>query len=74
MYSIYMSKTGQKIYICNKCDAQFSKWNGRCFECGGWGTLKENVLDSREEAKKKVEALAVDIISLEKIEASLSKG
>lgn len=29
------------IYSCSKCDAQYSKWTGRCLECGGWGTIKE---------------------------------
>lgn len=31
------------IYACQKCDAQTPKWTGRCFECGGWGTLQETV-------------------------------
>lgn len=30
------------LYTCTKCDAQYSKWTGRCLECGGWGTIKEN--------------------------------
>jgi len=30
------------MFICTKCDAQFLKWAGRCNECQGWGTLKEN--------------------------------
>jgi len=29
------------IYICSKCDAQFPKWQGRCSECGAWGTVAE---------------------------------
>lgn len=28
------------LYHCTKCDAQFPKWEGRCRECGGWGTLQ----------------------------------
>ncbi len=38
-----MSKT-QKIYSCTKCGAQSSKWNGRCLECGAWGTLEEGLV------------------------------
>ncbi len=30
------------MYACVKCDAQSSKWLGRCPECGGWGTVVEN--------------------------------
>lgn len=33
--------TLQTIYECSKCGAQFSKWAGRCLECGAWGSLCE---------------------------------
>lgn len=42
------------IYICSKCDSQFLKWQGRCSECGAWGSLEE-----RKEAKEKKEELEV---------------
>ncbi|MFH0857074.1 MAG: AAA family ATPase, partial [bacterium] len=29
------------IFTCSKCGAQFSKWQGRCSECGAWGTVAE---------------------------------
>ncbi len=29
------------VFICSKCDAQSTKWSGRCLECGGWGTVAE---------------------------------
>ncbi|MFA5030576.1 MAG: DNA repair protein RadA [Patescibacteria group bacterium] len=29
------------MYRCQKCDSQFPKWQGRCTECGAWGTLIE---------------------------------
>lgn len=29
------------IYTCSKCGAQFSKWQGRCSECGAWGSVSE---------------------------------
>ncbi len=34
-----MDKT---IFSCAKCDAQFSKWAGRCTQCGAWGTVSES--------------------------------
>lgn len=30
-----------KIFACQKCDAQFPKWEGRCRECGAWDSLDE---------------------------------
>ncbi|MDD4412709.1 MAG: DNA repair protein RadA [Patescibacteria group bacterium] len=35
-----MSKS-TKLFSCNKCGAQFSKWVGRCEECGAWGSIIE---------------------------------
>lgn len=34
-----MNKT---VFVCSTCDAQFSKWSGRCLECGAWGTLAQH--------------------------------
>jgi len=30
------------IFSCSKCGAQFSKWTGRCLECGQWGTIEKS--------------------------------
>ncbi len=27
------------LFSCQKCDTQYPKWQGRCNECGQWGTL-----------------------------------
>lgn len=27
------------MYLCTHCDAQSSKWSGKCLECDHWGTL-----------------------------------
>jgi len=64
-----MSKMS-KIFTCTKCDAQFSKWNGRCLECESWGTLKEDLVDVKEGEKKKIKESiqAADIINLETLE------
>lgn len=29
------------LFVCQKCDTQFPKWEGRCRECGAWETLTE---------------------------------
>ncbi len=33
----------KKIYVCSDCGAEFSKWNGRCRECGSWDTIQEEL-------------------------------
>lgn len=37
-----MPKTNTNIYICSNCGAQYTKWVGRCQECGQWGTISES--------------------------------
>jgi len=39
----------KSIFVCANCDAQFPKWNGRCLECGSWGTISEQIVDSHQE-------------------------
>ena len=34
----------KRLFICENCDAQFPKWEGRCRECGKWSTLKETTI------------------------------
>ena len=34
-----MLKT-EVIHVCSHCDAQYSKWQGQCSECGKWGTIQ----------------------------------
>jgi len=31
-------------FICQKCGAQFPKWQGQCSQCGAWNSLVETVL------------------------------
>lgn len=64
-----MSNNIKTIFVCSNCDAQFPKWNGRCLECGSWGTLTEQVTDSREEQKEAGKKLGgAEVIDLDKIE------
>lgn len=41
------------LYVCQKCDAQYPKWQGRCTECGSWGTLQQQTVDKRPSTKNK---------------------
>lgn len=44
-----MNKNYKKIFVCSKCDSQFPKWQGRCPECGNWGTLAEQTVYPKKE-------------------------
>ena len=59
------------IYECSNCGAQFPKWNGRCLECGGWGTLVKQMVDKKELDKDRFKSAPAKIIKLAEIEISL---
>ena len=47
----------QTIYSCSNCGAQSQKWQGRCIECGQWGTLQEKTFNKKNQAQEaKIEA------------------
>lgn len=29
-------------YVCSSCGAVYSKWQGKCDECGGWNTIEQS--------------------------------
>lgn len=59
------------IYVCSNCDAQSPKWSGRCLECGSWGTLSEQITDSKGEQKEMIKKLGgAEIIDLTTIKAT----
>lgn len=41
-------------YICNSCGANSSSWSGRCFNCGEWNTLEEQINLSKSDTKGKI--------------------
>lgn len=38
-----MVKKGSVIYVCSHCGAQSSTWSGKCYNCGEWNTLEEQI-------------------------------
>lgn len=66
---IAMKKEKDTIYICTKCDAQSSKWSGRCLECGSWGTIEESMASSSSTKNRSAQLdTATEIVNLSKVE------
>ncbi len=38
-----MAKKGAVQYVCTSCGAASGTWSGRCFSCGEWNTLEEQL-------------------------------
>lgn len=62
-------KNNQTSFVCSNCDAQYTKWAGRCLECGKWGTIKESRITNHELKNKEVTNYpAIETTTLDKIE------
>lgn len=46
------------MFTCSKCDSQFPKWQGRCSECGAWGTVAEVATVAAPASGRKVATVA----------------
>lgn len=67
-----MAEKAINVFSCSKCGAQFSKWNGRCLECGGWGTLgQETILENK--GRPDIKVSPAKIIDLNKLNKSSEK-
>lgn len=36
--------TVKTVHVCTNCGFEYSKWQGRCYECGEWNTIEEKTL------------------------------
>lgn len=45
-------KKEKRVYICQQCGYQNSKWLGRCLECGAWGSLEEHRLAGEKKRER----------------------
>ncbi|SRR6056297_192477 len=62
-----MAEKHQNLYVCSNCGAQFPKWNGRCLECGKWGTLQSETVTGEGRKGDKNIGEPAEILDLEKI-------
>lgn len=68
MYTRVMAKKGAVQYVCNSCSAISSTWSGRCFSCGEWNTIEEQLSVTTARASSGGSLLATQTVS-----ASLAK-
>lgn len=47
-----MAKKGSVNYVCSACGAQSATWAGKCYKCGEWNTLEEQLSASSVNAPK----------------------
>ncbi|MBT4153237.1 MAG: DNA repair protein RadA [Candidatus Magasanikbacteria bacterium] len=68
-----MSKKVSQVFSCSHCGAQYSKWTGRCQECGKWSSINKEALDlappSSDHAKAVPAAAIQQLSSVERADA-----
>ena len=57
------------MFHCSHCDSQHLKWQGRCGECGKWGTLSEESTGQTSKRKNKGGAKAAPVLDLTKTQS-----
>ena len=57
----------QIIYACSNCGTQTLKWQGRCQECGKWGTLIEQTVSVQKSTEKTIKTEPGKTISFDEI-------
>lgn len=45
-----MAKKSGSLYVCQQCGSSFSKWAGRCDNCGAWNSLVEEAKQAEKRA------------------------
>lgn len=51
---IAAKKKERRVYVCQQCGYENSKWLGRCLQCGTWGSLEERVEKLTKEQGERV--------------------
>lgn len=53
----------QKKFVCQQCGEAYSKWAGKCENCGGWNTLVEQVVSGGSSAIARSESHGIRLKS-----------
>lgn len=60
-------------FVCQACGATFSKWQGKCFECGAWSSLVEEKVVSVAPSKRSANTQTTGPQPLFELEKKLSE-
>lgn len=58
-----MAKKDAKKYVCNVCGAESSSWSGKCYSCGEWNTLEEQLVIDSANIKSEGKNLKIHTLS-----------
>ncbi len=64
-----MSKNGT-VFVCSSCGNEFSKWQGQCFGCGEWNSLKEVKRLLKKKKGDRIRVAKTEVVELSKVKKS----
>jgi DNA repair protein RadA/Sms len=67
------SKKIETAYVCTSCGQDFSKWHGRCLNCGAWDTISEFRQPKKKSADGKIAAAPASITKLSEYECGAAQ-
>lgn len=56
-----MAKT-KTLYVCDECGFQSASWSGKCFGCGAWNSLVEQIMERSPASGKSAAAASVSAL------------
>jgi len=69
-----MPKKPSSQFVCQQCNSTFSKWAGRCENCGAWNSLIEQAVSGGTNAVSTSQGKAIKAQSIMDVEPSSAKG
>jgi DNA repair protein RadA/Sms len=49
-------------YVCQNCGAEFSKWQGKCGQCGQWNRLVETIVSNKSKSSSSLKVHPGEVI------------
>ena len=69
-----MPKKPSSQFVCQQCNSSFSKWAGRCENCGAWNSLVEQAVAAGTNAVSTSQGKAIQAQAITDVEPSSAKG
>lgn len=58
----------KSVYTCSECGSQFSKWFGKCPNCGEWNTLTEEIIAEKKSSALNSRAVSGHAVKLNRLD------
>ena len=69
-----MPKKPSSQFVCQQCNSSFSKWAGRCENCGAWNSLVEQAVAAGTNAVSTSQGKAIQAQAITDVEPSCATG